>query len=362
MPSWATLKIDMNEEKVIPIELKDPEIAGRIEGRLVALLDMNVWIDLAEAKTEQNARLREKLRDLVSGARLFCPLTASLIWELYRQSFSSALRVATLMEELSLNTSFAATEEIFTSEVDAVFEELQGGSRPAVGPSELFVPVIAHISSHGELRFPRPSLFRNPQAIADQLVRECRGVGLVELCKMTRDSFSMQEGPTPALAATALRRREIAGESKEKARRIEEEAALRNFVTPRFIELSRSLPLPAYLEMWRRVKELPRDRYRGAAGHLLKSMPSITQYVNVFLVIGQDPGRKDKTSYFFDIELMTAPLAYSDIFVSWDRWIRPIVERVLNPTAVATKQCLWTPGAFENCLDKLAASGESSGR
>ncbi len=338
------------------MKLRDPEISKKVEGRLVVLMDMNVWIDLAEASTEQGARLREKLQDLVSGAMVFCPLTASLIWELYRQSFSSALRVAALMEEFSLNISFASTEEIFTAEVDAVFEEIRRGSRPAVDPSVLFVPVIAHIA---ELPFSTRLLMRTDQAIAGQALK---GIGLVELCKMTRQAFSMEEGPVPALAATSLRRKEIAGGSKEKARRIEEEAALRNFVTPRFIELSRSLPLPAHLEMLRRVEELPRDRYRGAAGHLLKSMPSITQYVNVFLVIGQDPGRKDKASYFFDIELMTAPLAHSDIFVSWDRWIRPIVERVLSPTAVATKQCLWTPGAFENCLDKLAASGESSGR
>ncbi len=113
------------EARNIPIDLRDPELSEKARKRLSVLLDMNVWIDLAEGKAQQASRLREKVQQLVKRGKLFCPLAPTIIWELYRQSYTSAVKVAELMEELSLGIAFAPTEEIYLHEVDAVFEAIR---------------------------------------------------------------------------------------------------------------------------------------------------------------------------------------------------------------------------------------------
>lgn len=77
-----------------------------ISKRRAVFLDMNIWIDLRESSNPTHVQLREKLRTLVSGGHCFCPLSTALLLELLTQEADSALRVAALMDELSLGCVF----------------------------------------------------------------------------------------------------------------------------------------------------------------------------------------------------------------------------------------------------------------
>jgi hypothetical protein len=359
----------MTEKRNITISLRDPEIQKKIDGRATVLLDTNIWIDLAEAKTAQTSRLQDKLRELVGSSKLFCPLSASMIWELYRQTYSSALRVATLMEELSLNIAFAPSEEIFVSEVQAALEEVWSGASAELGAVALFVPFFAHISSLAELQFPESFRFGDPQKFAEFVRRECRAIGVVELCTMMQDRLPIAEVQAPAYAAAATRRKEFARGDKEKARRIEEDAILRSTVIPLLKSLYVALPPQKRITVARSLAGISEETNDSAARNLLKSMPAITHFIDVQTAVGQDPGRKDKTRDFHDREVMMTPFVYSDVFVSRDRGIRHILSCELKEGISSKKRCIWTYNALEEYLDHVGpkvpagaqAPGEYSG-
>jgi hypothetical protein len=315
-------------ERDIPISVRDPQIPEKIGERFTVLLDMNVWIDLTEEKTEEISRIREKLRSLVKRGTLFCPLVPTIIWELYRQSYTSAIKVAEVMEELSLNICFAPTEEICIKEVDAVFEEICTGAKPIIGPDMLFVPVSAFLGTRGALHFPNVSAFEDPQLLADQVAQQLRATSIVELCRMTKNSFSQPKERAPRYAETALRRKEIAGKSRERTRRVEEEAVLRSMVTPRISELSSLLPIHVQADLAERLRSLPKDSYGGAARHLISLMPSVNHRIEVFCLVGQDPLRKDDMRDFYDLELIMASYVYSNVFATRDKGIRYILEKL----------------------------------
>jgi hypothetical protein len=336
------------QPKVIPINLRDPKIPEKAKNRLSVLLDMNVWIDLSEEKNQQALRLREKLQRLTKRGALFCPLTPTIIWELYRQSQTSAIKTATLMEELSLGISFAPTEEIYLHEVDAAFEAIYRGAKPVVDPVNLYVPIIAQTSSIAQISFPNAAAFKDPNELADMLGQQLRNMGLVDFCSLMPSLFSQPESPAPGFKAAGSWKREFAGKSREKARRVEEEAVLRSTVTPRITELYDRLPWHMQLEFYARLEKLPRDRYGGFARQLISSMPSVNHRIEVLSLVGQDPGRNDRMTDFFDLELIMAPYVYSTTLVTKDGWIRSILKSLGGEY-----RCLWTHDAFEDFLDGL---------
>ena len=91
---------------------------NKLQNRKAVFLDTNVWIDIAEERSALSKRLKSTLLGLVNSGEVFCPLSDSLLWELYKQNFPSRLRVGELMEALSLNVTFASKEEIFFWEIE----------------------------------------------------------------------------------------------------------------------------------------------------------------------------------------------------------------------------------------------------
>lgn len=336
-------------ERIVQIDLRDPELSEKARKRLSVLLDMNVWIDLAEGKEKRATQLREQLQRLVKRGRLFCPLAPTIIWELYRQSYASVIKVAELMEELSLGIAFAPTEEVYQHEVDAAFEAIRGCTTPrAVSSDQLFVPIVAHISSVAQIHFPNAAAFKDPEQLSRDFASQLLKIGLVDFCRMTYDSLSQVALQVPGFAETGIRRKEIAGESREKARRVEEEAAMRSLVTPRLIALHRRLPWHLKLEFYKQLVGLPTDRYGGVTRHLLGLMPSVEHRINVFSRVGRDPGRRDRINDFFDLELIMAPYVYSTALVTRDKWIRYILKELGGEY-----RCLWTHDAFKEFLNGL---------
>jgi hypothetical protein len=104
--------------KTVSWTLDKDMVWRKVRDRKPVVLDMNCWIDMADDKFLLATRIKDTLCKLVSDGLLFCPLSFGLICELYRQAEDSQLRVGTLMEELSLNVSYASQKEIFAWEVE----------------------------------------------------------------------------------------------------------------------------------------------------------------------------------------------------------------------------------------------------
>ena len=178
-------------------------------------------------------------------------------------------------------------------------------------------------------------------------------MSLVDFCSMSKEIFPMVAQRAPAYSEAARRRKNFAGGSKEKARRVEEEAVLKSIVTPRLIELRRAFPIGRQIEILGRFEQLPRDRYGGWAGVLLGMMPAVKHSIDVYTATGEDSRRKDSMNDFFDRELIMAPLVYSDALVTWDRWIRHILSFESVKRNLEKKSLLWTRETFEEFLDQL---------
>ena len=88
-----------------------------IQHRKSVCLDTNVWVNLHHERTPAAKRTRSLLYDVVNSGKVFCPLSAAVLWELYKQDRTSRMERAALMEDLSLNVCLANSDEIFTCEI-----------------------------------------------------------------------------------------------------------------------------------------------------------------------------------------------------------------------------------------------------
>jgi hypothetical protein len=90
-----------------------------VESNLVQLL-------ITDKKTPEGIAASSLLSDLVQNGRLFCPVSLSVLLELFLQEYDSALRQAQVMEELSLNVTFRLREEVWEAESRHLIESFSG--------------------------------------------------------------------------------------------------------------------------------------------------------------------------------------------------------------------------------------------
>ena len=69
----------------------------KVKNKNTIFIDTNVWIDVAEDRVALSASIKSKLIDLVKSEKIICPLSAPIIWELYKQNKESQLRIASVV-------------------------------------------------------------------------------------------------------------------------------------------------------------------------------------------------------------------------------------------------------------------------
>jgi hypothetical protein len=107
----------------------------------------------------------------------------------------------------------------------------------------------------------------------------------------------------------------------DKLLRIEEESIARNYMLP-FLS---KLPLELKFAVLSIINSLPKDKYGGHMQAILESLPALKNHIEIMALSGINPLRKAKPSDFFDLEMLSAPLAYADAFVSQDKWMKDMV-------------------------------------
>ncbi len=296
--------------------------------RKAVVLDMNAWINMGDDKSDLAIRVKGSLRKLVSEGLIFCPLSFGPICELYKQAEDSRLRVGTLMEELSLNVSYAPREEIFDREVQRCVRTLTDAGSVDPSDSELYVPVVAYLTSKFELSFREGFPVERVQEAANIVNERASSLTFTELLKMRNDNiFNFAKSyPFPNFSEERKRIWDALGGDRQKIIRHEAEFVFRLHIQPTMNSLSPS----AKVRFLRYLAIAPKDKYGGVLGELLKWMPAIQNHIEIMAAVLQNPSRRDKSNDFFDFEIMPVTFAYASVFVAQDKGIRDMLQNRTN--------------------------------
>ncbi|MBN9519333.1 hypothetical protein J0H58_12560 [bacterium] len=340
-------------EIVVPYEFDRAKVWGKVKDRKLVFLDTMVWINMSEAESKglpEAQSVREKLKEGVRSGRIICPLSATLIWELYKQEHS-ALRTGALMEELSLNVCFASSDEVFEWEVERFAKKLAGREDDRCSREMLFVPVTGYLSSYYTLTFPAGTPDESVQLCGRVAAERAHARTLTELLKLRGGEMReyMKNMEVKPFQHHALQYRELAKGDRSKVWRIEEETIFKLYVLPAM----KRLPPALKLHLLQFALNAPKDKYGGCLPSLLPELPAIHNHIEVMTRSTEDPNRKDRPNDFFDLDMMPVSLAYADAFVSFDRWVRErFLKTGVKPARIACEFCS-TYAELAGWLDRL---------
>lgn len=74
------------------------------------------------------------------------------------------------------------------------------------------------------------------------------------------------------------------------------------------------------------ITSFPKDDKKSVFNSIIDFMPSIRNEVDILSIVPLDNKRNITINDFYDIENLLVPLAYSDVFVSKDKWIRYLLK------------------------------------
>ncbi len=313
--------LNVMQEK--PLVIRDHTIFEKIRGRQSVFLDINVWIDLAEEKSEIAKSVKKLLVALTNSGAIFCPLSEVILWELYKQNFDSMLRVGELMEQLSLNISFAIKEEVFENEIKVFISSYVVKRNEDLGKDNLFVPVAAYLSSDGKLTFPGSWAEDDIEEFAILFSKTLSTLKLTDFLKLRKGELEfIKKKRDPGYSSAWKKRWQTTLGNKTKMHRLEAETIALKIILPRMNQIRSRLPLELQLCFIAYLESLPRDKYGGCLEFILSQMPALKNEIDIITVSGFDFNKKSTMNDFFDIEMLAVPLAYADVFVSQDKWIR----------------------------------------
>jgi hypothetical protein len=272
-------------------------------------------------------RLKGTLRKLVSDGAIFCPLSFGLIEELYKQTEDSRLRTGALMDELSLNVSYASRDKIFAWEVERAVLKLANAGPIDLSMYGLYVPVMAYLTSQFRLEFPAGFPPENISDFVGKVKERMENLTLTELLtlrarrKEDRIFDFVKQIPAPKYSEEAKRMRDVFKGNKKKIQRSVDEGILELYIQPAILKL----PILAQAKYLDYLKTTSKDTYGGCIGDLINHLPAIHNHRDLMATSDQNPTRRDKVNDFFDIEIMTVPLAYASVFVAQDKGIRDVL-------------------------------------
>lgn len=91
----------------------------------------------------------------------------------------------------------------------------------------------------------------------------------------------------------------------------------------------------------------------GFYRRLLVELPALHNLVDLMVEADMQPNRKDSNNHFMDNEIMVAPLAYADVFVSQDKGVRNLLRNT-NKQLLARTKCEYCDSLTE--LEKWLAA------
>lgn len=286
-------------------------------------LDTNIWNKLARGHTAEARECCDFLRSLVASGRLLCPVTAPIVWELYKQTYESAHQVALLMDELSLSKCFASRDDVRDTEVAHYVECTLAGRSNDIVAHSLLRPVGWYLSDRGRLSFDPWWSQADRAALAEQFATALNALTVSQLVDLRKDALPVPEiDRVRPFAEAHQRRAEAARGSKKAAWHIEAKALYESTLAPRMERLQPHRRAAFLLEHLRRPIREPKAQLYSHLQHL----PSMLLEVEVHTLSGLDTRRRDSMRDFYDLEMLSFPYPYVDAFATEDRWIRHLLS------------------------------------
>ena len=324
-------------------------VTKRVSGRRSVFLDTNCWIHMADEVNEVACRVCDTLKRLMASGRIFCPLSWGLIEELFLQSGDSLFRTAELMEELSLNAIYVMRSELYRWELDRSIRRFRGEATN--GSLEgLYVPPAAFVGSGPCVTFDFPegvSISPEAKVSANAFMKEnLSKIGIVELARLMGGTRVDKTPPAYSEAA----KKAMAKYKGKRTQLFMAEAG--NCFHIYIFPLLLTYPPPLIASWSSRFG--PATEEESWFQNALAELPALHNFVDFMIVADTQPERKDTNNVFMDNEIMVAPLAYANAFVSRDKGIR---DTLRNRTKILERtKCQYFDGfsALQPWLDTMS--------
>jgi hypothetical protein len=316
--------------EIVKFQITDTELLREIENRISIALDTSVWFNLTEEVNDQVKRVKLLLIDLVKRGKIFCPLTYPGIVELLKRTYKNALEVAALMDALSLGVAFASDETIYRKEIGRFLLNAIYGEERFLEKREIYAPMMGWLAAGGSLDFPQgfPGSSEDRQKATDYLAGLLKSMKISDFVKLLNGRLPLPDVVKQPNYDWKKRWEENQG-NKKKLKEIEKQAVLRRVIER--IEEETALESPEQTLVFKLrardyIHSLPKDKDGTSATAVLERMPAHKNMAEVMTFTGFDPSRTDKMNDFYDIQLMIIPMAYADIAVATDKWIRELMK------------------------------------
>ena len=303
-----------------------------LNGRDILYLDSNVWIDLADEKTDIARTLKDLLIILVKDKKIFCPLNFPTLTELYKQEYDSMLRVGELMNQLSLNFSFSRSEDIWSYEVVRfIFSHLDEMDYN-LNNKILFIPFIGYLSASASLIFPDDYDDKLEKNVYELLTKTLSKTTLPEFIKISEGFKNRRQKDLAYKIQNEWNNRWDRNNGNRKKIRIEMENIIaKEKLLPLIKKVNSSLEPNQMIKLLNYIDSFPKDNQERAFNSIIKHMPSLRNEVDLLSIVQLDRNRKITMNDFFDLENIPIPLAYSKYFVARDKWIRHLFNSTNLP-------------------------------
>jgi len=321
--------------KAFPCKFDKDALWKKVQGRKAISLDTNAWINMADDKSAVATRVKGTLRKLVSDGLVFCPLSMGVVLELYKQAQDSRLKTGTLMEELSLNVSYANKCEIFSWEIDRFVSRELGIGPIDLSLAGLYVPIVGYLSSQLNIGFPEESASEQMNEKVRGLSQKIEALTLTDILKLDDDDDwsgnYVKQLPDPPMSAVVKRIRERTKGNKGTMFLLESQAVLELEVLPGLRRLSPQVKerFMAYVHAAKDkapTDKSPKEQYAAFLAELFTHLPALYNHVDLLTTISQNPTQAFEINDWFDHEIMPVPLAYASAFVAQDKGIRDVVR------------------------------------
>lgn len=329
-----------------------------VRGRTLIYLDQNIWINLEEGKHQDVLTL---LKALKARGRIVCPLSFSLVEELFNQPTQELRqRRAKLMDELSGGITVRDSKIRERTEVRSIFETSEragfvkehGYSVAAeflgdmvltpADDSLLALKVAEFCAKHGEASEELRSVLwlvnhmslddasrRQPYRLPDYVSR-CEA----DLIETRKDLKKFHKSQRRERALRKMRLKQLTKYARYLKTQDEADLelnpnspnqAVEDFRLP-FHHCQNKAKIVEWLKEPDKVDGLPNDNLLGAFFHEIPTVELRHQYyANTYLGT-----RRPKRQDFFDVEHLTT-IPYVDFFVTSDGYLKDVVRATAIP-------------------------------
>jgi hypothetical protein len=335
--------------------ITNSHLIEKIEGRKALFLDSNIWINIADENSSLASKIKNRLIKLVEKGVVFCPISMPIISELYKQNFESAYQGGKLMEKLSLNLCYKHNNEVFRNEVINFIKSIFKKQKLQLTNEFILCPIVGYLSSNYTLSFPESFSNYQIDENSEAMKQYLDDMTLTEMLKLRKSNFPFKnETNLLSFKEQNEKRHKFTKGNKTKMRRIEEEYVANSIILPLIMKISTQLTTEQIVTVWNYIESLPKDKYGGYIKSILDYLPALKSFVEIMTITGYDINRKDSTNDFFDRELMIIPLAYADVLIAEDKWIRDLLNNVSTYVKNNKITYLSTMEEFEQYLFSLA--------